>query len=206
MQNDSQRNLCTTARIFAVYCTQDYHTPMGHPLPFKLNRRERRPPFLNRPFIEFRSCLPTVRIIHHENKIQKITSVNTHRLSNATFWQSAVFCQLSARVKLLKIRARHSSISKRLLQIESGSGKKLPYMHRLMYSINPIWNVPFVSSSLLCKVTPRRHSLKCKSACWPIYENTISAKLMSINQYETLQGLHFYKKKYTHFSTIQKTI
>ena len=56
--------------------------------------------------------------MHYENKIQKITLVNTHWLSNATFWQSAVFCRFSACVKLLKIRARHSSISKGLLQVE----------------------------------------------------------------------------------------
>lgn len=29
------------------------------------------------------------------------------------------------------------------------------------------------------------------------YENTISERFMNINQYETVQGLHFYKKKHT---------
>lgn len=81
------------------------------------------------------------------------------------FWQSAVFCLFSACVKLLKIRATHSSISKGLLQIEKWLWREAAIMHRLMYSINPNWNVPFESSSLLC----RRHSLKCKSVHWPIH-------------------------------------
>lgn len=63
-----------------------------------------------------------VRVTHYANKIQRIALVNAHwLLSNATFfffWQSAVFCHFSACVKLLKVRARHSSVSKGLLQIE----------------------------------------------------------------------------------------
>lgn len=117
MQTDSQRNFCTRASILR-YSVLVPTTPEWGAQAFvfwpacKKNSQQKKKPttqtnrlrIFNRPFFywELRSCLPMVRRTHYENKIQRITLVNTHWLSNATFWQSAVLCRFSACVKPLK--------------------------------------------------------------------------------------------------------